>query len=254
MPVIINGTTGISGVDGSAATPAIEGGDTNTGMFFPAADTIAFAEGGVESMRIDPNGRLGIGTTTPAWPLDVNGHVQATRSRILNTDANIDFMNTSSLRTGYIRFLSDSAATFVVEQPRPIIFYTDNTERVRITAVGDLLFNSGYGSAATAYGCRAWVNFQGSGTVTIRASGNVSSITDNSAGNYTVNMTTSMPDINYSAVATCSADGALAAISTIVFSNGATYVAPTVSAFRINARQSGSAASDPTTITAAVFR
>lgn len=198
MPVVINGTTGISGVDGTAATPAIEGGDTNTGMFFPAADTIAFAEGGVESMRIDPNGRLGIGTTTPAWPLDVNGHVQATRSRILNTDANIDFMNTSSTRTGYIRFLSDSAATFVVEQPRPIIFYTDNTERVRITAAGDLLFNSGYGSAATAYGCRAWVNFNGTGTVAIRGSGNVTSITDNNNGDYRVNFTTAMPDVNYS--------------------------------------------------------
>lgn len=53
MPVIINGSTGISGVDGSAASPAIEGSDTNTGMFFPAADTIAFAEGGVEVLRIN---------------------------------------------------------------------------------------------------------------------------------------------------------------------------------------------------------
>jgi hypothetical protein len=61
----------------------------------------------------------------------------------------------------------------------------------------DLSFNSGYGSAAVAYGCRAWVNFNGTGTVTIRASGNVSSITDNSAANYTINFTTAMPDANY---------------------------------------------------------
>ena len=59
-------------------------------------------------------------------------------------------------------------------------------------------FNSGYGSVATAYGCRAWVNFNGTGTIAIRASGNVSSITDNGAGNYTVNFTTAMPDVNYS--------------------------------------------------------
>ena len=54
-------------------------------------------------------------------------------------------------------------------------------------------------SVATAYGCRAWVNFNGTGTVAIRASGNVSSITDNGTGDYTVNFTTAMPDGNYSA-------------------------------------------------------
>jgi hypothetical protein len=63
---------------------------------------------------------------------------------------------------------------------------------------GDLSFNSGYGSAAVAYGCRSWVNFNGTGTVAIRASGNVSSITDNGTGDYTVNFTTAMPDENYS--------------------------------------------------------
>lgn len=62
---------------------------------------------------------------------------------------------------------------------------------------GDLSFNSGYGSAAVAYGCRAWVNFNGQGTVAIRASGNVSSITDNGTGQYVVNFTTAMPDANY---------------------------------------------------------
>jgi hypothetical protein len=62
---------------------------------------------------------------------------------------------------------------------------------------GNLSFNSGYGSTATAYGCRAWVNFNGQGTVAIRASGNVSSITDNGTGDYTINFTTAMPDANY---------------------------------------------------------
>ena len=50
---------------------------------------------------------------------------------------------------------------------------------------------------APIYACRAWVNFNGTGTVAIRASGNVSSITDNSAGNYTINFTTAMPDADY---------------------------------------------------------
>ena len=51
---------------------------------------------------------------------------------------------------------------------------------------------------APIYACRAWVNFNGTGTVAIRASGNVSSITDNGTGQYTINFTTAMPDANYS--------------------------------------------------------
>jgi hypothetical protein len=54
--------------------------------------------------------------------------------------------------------------------------------------------------AAPMYACRAWVNFNGTGTVAIRASGNVSSITDNGTGDYTINFTTAMPDVNYSVV------------------------------------------------------
>jgi hypothetical protein len=65
--------------------------------------------------------------------------------------------------------------------------------------------------SAPIYACRAWVNFNGTGTVAIRASGNVSSITDNGTGNYTVNFTTAMQDANYAFPSTASfaADGAL---------------------------------------------
>ncbi len=52
---------------------------------------------------------------------------------------------------------------------------------------------------APIYACRAWVNFNGTGTVTIKASGNVSSITDNGVGDYTINFATAMPDANYAA-------------------------------------------------------
>ncbi len=60
MPLNINGTTGISGVDGSVSAPAVTGTDSNTGITFPAADTIKFATGGVERMAITNSGVTGI--------------------------------------------------------------------------------------------------------------------------------------------------------------------------------------------------
>jgi len=78
-------------------------------------------------------------------------------------------------------------------------WYRPNTSalQMQLDASNNLLFNSGYGSAAIAYGCRAWVKFNGTGTVAISGSGNVTSITDNGTGDYTVNFTTAMPDVNY---------------------------------------------------------
>jgi hypothetical protein len=74
----VNGAVTVTGVTtvqaGTASLPAITtSGDTNTGIFFPAADTIAFSEGGVESARINSSGNLGIGVTSPATKLDVSG-------------------------------------------------------------------------------------------------------------------------------------------------------------------------------------
>lgn len=58
------------------------------------------------------------------------------------------------------------------------------------------------------YTAKAWVNFNGTGTVAIRASGNVSSITDNGTGTYTINLTVAMPDANYSVSAIGDSSGA----------------------------------------------
>jgi hypothetical protein len=64
----VTGSATVEFADGTAASPSITNdGDTNTGIFFPAADTIAFSEGGVESMRIDASGNMGLGVTPSAW-------------------------------------------------------------------------------------------------------------------------------------------------------------------------------------------
>lgn len=61
--------------------------------------------------------------------------------------------------------------------------------------------------SAPSYSARAWVNFNGTGTVAIRASGNVTSITDNGVGDYTVNFATAMPDVNYCVTQFVRSDG-----------------------------------------------
>lgn len=78
------------------------------------------------------------------------------------------------------------------------------------------------------YKCRAWVNFNGTGTVAIRASGNVSSITDGGVGLYTINFTNAMSDVNYSVVGSVQSSGVNSSVN--VDLGGIT---PTISAIGI---------------------
>jgi hypothetical protein len=150
MSLILSGTDGLSDVDGSAATPAIRGTDANTGMFFPAADTIAFSEGGVESMRIDSSGRLGIGTTSPTQQLDVTATSSSTAIIVAqNTTAtsggaqiragnpqNLFIIGTDSNGGG----LSGTANSsfFYTTSTSPIVFMPNATERMRIDSSGNV--------------------------------------------------------------------------------------------------------------------
>lgn len=103
---------------------------------------------------------------------------------------------------------------------------------------------------APIYPCRAWVNFNGTGTVAIRASGNVSSITDNGAGDYTVNFTTAMPDTNYAVVAMAGAFNVGNAPTAFYEASSTTR---TTSLVRVFASQAGSGA-DGTYQSVAIFR
>jgi hypothetical protein len=108
------------------------------------------------------------------------------------------------------------------------------------------------------YSCRAWVNFNGTGTVAIRASGNVTSITDNGTGDYTVNFTTAMADANYAVTANMSpiyGTGYSSAVQLFVQTSGVAEVAPTTAAFRILCvNLSGTAFHDPKYINISIFR
>jgi len=157
------------------------------------------ADGTLAELNVDSNtlavdatnDRVGIGTSSPSTPLTVHSDGGGNAVRLLGRFdgyAFLTYRNSSDTTTNGEIGISDA---------QNMQFYTGTTERMRIDSSGNLLFNSGYGSVATAYGCRAWVNFNGTGTVAIRASGNVSSITDNGTGHYTVNFTTAMPDANY---------------------------------------------------------
>ena len=180
---------------GSLALPSISFiGDTNTGIYSPAADTLAFVEGGTEAMRIDSSANVGIGTSTPATRLHVYGGDQ-TYEKASTGEVYAFYKN--GIGEGKVQVNNSGQFVLGTTGSKEVLFVTNNTERARIDTSGNFQFNSGYGSVATAFGCRAWVNFNGTGTVAIRASGNVSSITDVGVGIYTVNFTTAMPDANY---------------------------------------------------------
>lgn len=118
---------------------------------------------------------------------------------------------------------------------------------------GNLSFNSGYGSAAVAYGCRAWVNFNGTGTVAITASGNVSSITDNGTGDFTVNFTTAMVDANYNFV-TNSSNTTSANILCIAQLNWDNPTKSTSALRLYNVKSNTGALTDQNTISVSIFR
>jgi len=96
MTLILSGTDGLSDIDGSAATPAVRGTDTNTGIFF-GADIIGFAEGGAEVARFDSSGNLLVGTTSAATP-STTGYISVAntfgfKNRLINSAMVIDQRN-----------------------------------------------------------------------------------------------------------------------------------------------------------------
>jgi hypothetical protein len=148
MSLILDGTNGLSDVDGTAATPAIRGTDTNTGIFFPAVDTIAFSEGGTEAMRIDSAGNV-----TLQKNISVGGATPTT------SGAGITFPATQSASTDANTLDDYEEGTFtptITTDGAPVTTYT--TQTGKYTKIGNVVyFQIGI----------VWSAFTGTGNVTI---------------------------------------------------------------------------------------
>ena len=147
----------------------------------------------------DASGRVGIGTNTPVSESKMT--IAGNSLSIVGSDGNL----ASGGNRAFFDFASSNARIGSCSGGAPAVgvrFFSNGSDSAGITSTGVFQFNSGYGSAGNVYGCRAWVNFNGTGTVAIRGSGNVSSITDSGVGDYFVNFTNAMPDVNYAAIVT----------------------------------------------------
>jgi hypothetical protein len=158
---IANGVT-INFADGSASTPSITNdGDTNTGIFFPAADTIAFAEGGVESMRITSAGNVGIGTSSPAAKF----HIKAGNANQAYFDnageqyTQVTWQNNGTDKAAIWTDNTNSTFSLYAYPSLAMNFFTGGSERMRIDSSGNLSVGA---TGALTSNLLARANIQGS--------------------------------------------------------------------------------------------
>ena len=131
MSITINGTTGISGVDGSAGTPALQGSDPNTGIYSPGANQVAVATNGTARLYIASDGKVGIGTTAPQEEL----HIASTEPTLRLEDTDHVAYAQINAAAGNLRFDTDNGNQ---EANSNTSFRIDGSEKMRIDSSGRL--------------------------------------------------------------------------------------------------------------------
>lgn len=201
--------TGTSSLTASSTIPVtdlsgaigVANGGTGTTTAFTSGAVVFAGASGVYSQ--DPtqlfwdntNNRLGIGTSSPSQTLSVSGNSIVTGTSYF---ADSQYYSLISGTTAYMNFGSGAWIEYQRSASKFVGYI--GSSATFVAEASNFQFNSGYGSVATAYGCRAWVSFVGS-TASIRASGNVTSVTRNATGDFTVNFTNAMPNVNYAVTA-----------------------------------------------------
>tara|TARA_Y100000592_G_scaffold69685_1_gene108420 strand:- start:1160 stop:1864 length:705 start_codon:yes stop_codon:yes gene_type:complete len=232
------------------------------------ADRIIKSDSGNDTVIQNNSGSRKIKVTN-AGDVEVTGDFKATTVKATNLKAND---GTASIEvadsTGDIGFsgntdlkikLPSAGGIYESDGSTEILTESSGAVSLKNTAIDSSVTMSANQSAvktalnasgsAPIFACRAWVNFNGTGTVAIRDSGNVSSITDEGTGHYTTNFTTAMSDANYAITHIYKPDNTSASASTrMLFFN--TQVA---GSFDIFTRAMGGSNTDYPTICLAIF-
>jgi hypothetical protein len=195
-PTVAVGTTNVDAGTDSPATARTDIKDAMDKLNLMMAHVTAFAATLLDDTTA-ANARTTLGAAASGANSDITS-VGAVTGVTATAGDNTSKLATTAFVTTSNPAASDSAAGHVeLATTGEAQAGTDTTRAITAARLRDAFNASG---TAPVYACRAWVNFNGTGTPAIRASGNVSSITDHGPGDYTVNFTTALPDANYSAV------------------------------------------------------
>ena len=187
-----------------------------------------------------------------AITIDSSENITVVGSLTIDTGTNgVPTINLSHSNANADNFRIQSGISGVGNSGMSIRDVDASANRLTIDTSGNLHFDSGFGSAGKAYAVRAWVNFDGSGTVSIRESGNVSSITDHGVGQYTCNFSSAMPDGDY---VICGSAGHTAEANQISVTQNRGATAPATSSCRISVTYANSYLIDVGQVTAAFIR
>jgi len=177
--------------------------------YLHASDAMTFWANAAERVRIDSSGNVGIGTTNPSSKLHVSSGAIDEVARFEGTGQPYISLYDSGVREFFIQATGGGINVYG-ETNKPMLFYTNSVARTQIAADGaQSSVIPGGSTLYPQFACRVWINFDGTlvtnpaSTTGIRGSGNVSSVLDNGAGDYTINFTTAMPDTNYSLAGLC---------------------------------------------------